>query len=124
MTPPDWVLTIGFVAGLLMVAGGMATMGRRGHTPVAAARGLSVPTRLLFGIILLLAGFQVAVHCVPASWGLRVAHMRVPLDRLGLLGALVLVGVLVSLGLDRAHSAEDAAADTSAEHEPTDDDRV
>lgn len=102
--PLDWLLTLGVIAGILMMVGGLATLGRRGHTPVAAARRLSVPTRLVFGLILMLAGFQVAVHCVPAGWGLRVSHMRFPTDRLGWVGAAALVAVLVSLAMDRLHA--------------------
>lgn len=102
----------GLVVGILMMMGGLATMGRRGSTPVAAARGLSTPTRLLFGLVLLLAGFQLTAHSIPTSWGLNIVHLRFPPDKLGWVGGLALAAVLASLAMDRllpsGHGPDDA----------------
>lgn len=60
-------------------------------------RPMSEPTRLVVGIGLLLVGYHALAYALPASW----LPLRVPIDRLWMLGAGVVCAAAISAAMDR-----------------------
>jgi hypothetical protein len=60
-------------------------------------RRLSEPTRLVIGLSLLLAGYHALAYGLPAA----ILPLRVPIDRLWMLGVGVIVACAVSVGMNR-----------------------
>lgn len=109
--PSVWAW-LGVIAGALVAAAGFYVMRfsrTRGQTeraePNRADSGLldwllgrtSVPTRLSLGLSLLVLGYHLAAYSLPTRW----LWLRVPADRLWILGLTVVVLVGASLVLDR-----------------------
>jgi hypothetical protein len=62
--------------------------------------GLSHPSRLAIGLCLLLLGYHVMAYALPAGW----LSLRIPVDRLWILGVASGCLVTLSLATERAAS--------------------
>lgn len=103
---------LGVCAGALIVGAGFYVMrfgrtrGRADHRAAGEAGGAeepgvlwgaSVTTRLVAGLSLAVAGYHLVSYALPAGW----LYLRVPSDRLWILGVVLAVSVCGSLVLDR-----------------------
>lgn len=84
------------VAAALIACGVLLLWGRR-QDPEAPHHRLSEPARLVIGLSLVLVGYHAASYSLPRGW----LALRVPPDRLWLLGAGVIVAILLTLLSDR-----------------------
>ncbi len=91
----------GLVAATLCIVGGVLLLWGRRNDPDDPHR-LSEPARLVIGLSLVLVGYHAASYSLPQGW----LALRVPPDRLWLLGA----GVVVAIGLTLLSDRLDAKA--------------
>lgn len=95
-------MTIGAIAGLaagvgLAGAGFWLLWGRR---LLGSGGDLTSPTRAVFGIILLVAGYHAAAYSGPAAWfPLKLPVAMLPIA--GVVAALAVVGSLVADRIER-----------------------
>lgn len=76
--------------------GGTIDSGGPIETLVRWRKGLTVPTRLVLGFVLLLVGYHIAAYSGPAHY----LTFRVPRDRWWMLVSGVIIAVLGSMGVD------------------------
>ncbi len=81
----------GLVVAAALVAGGVLLLWGRRSDPEAPHHRLSEPARLVIGLSLVIVGYHAASYSLPRGW----LALRVPPDRLWLLG----VGVIAAIGL-------------------------
>lgn len=97
----EWWQLAGLLVGGAVLSTGVFML-RAGRTrdvseaDRAEPGGLSVPTRLAVGLSLLVVGYHAAAYSLPTGW----LWLRVPVDRLWVMGVALAAVVVGSLFLD------------------------